>query len=306
MKQITTFVLIITLGLTSCLKDSEEFSPNIEVGDINALLEKLDDFDNTIAINPGMDNTIVTNSNEVIFIPANTVKNEDNTSAEGTVFLSYAVIKSRAKDIVKNRETKVGNDNSAALYNVQVSLSQGTKKMIVGNESNGISFKIPYNTSENQPQPYLYKWSENKWNIESNTHVINKNWKLETNNGTIFGIGYETIIKSTGDFMVAVPTTSSGELELCLNLPENYTEKNTTVFALFPEENMSYRLKYENGKFCGKNLPAGQVVKLISLSDQNGKYFITENKHRLTKSFNISAVPKAKTISEIKEWLQTL
>lgn len=306
MKQITTFVLLVTLGLTACLKDSEEFLPNTEVGDINALLQQLDDFDNTIAINPVMDNTIVTNSNEVIFIPANAVRNEDNSVAEGTVFLSYSVIKSRAKDVVKNRETKVGNDISAALYNVQVSLSQGTKKMIIANESNGISFKIPYNTSENQPQPYLYKWSENKWNIEANANVVNKNWKLETNNGTIFGIGYETIIKSTGDFMVAVPANNTSQLELCLILPENYTEKNTTVFALFPEENMSYKLKYEGGKFCGQNLPAGQVVKLISLSDQNGKYFITENKHRLTKSFNISAVPKAKTISEIKEWLQTL
>lgn len=306
MKQITTFALLITLGLTSCLKDSVEFVPNTEVGDINALLAKLDGFDNTIAINPVLDNTIVTSSNEVIFIPANTVRNEDNTSAEGTVFLSYSVNKSRAKDVVRNRETKVGNEHSAALYNLQVALSQGSKKLIIASESNGISFKIPYNTSENQPQPYLYKWIENKWVIEANSSVINKNWKLETNNGTIFGIGYETLVKSVGDFMVAVPATKSGQFELCLILPENHTEKNTTVFALFAEENMSYKLKYENGKFCGKNLPDGQIVKLISLSDQNGKYFITENKHRLTKSFNISAVPKAKTISEIKEWLLTL
>jgi hypothetical protein len=306
MKQIVFLLLCLSVSLSSCLKDSQEFIPNNETGDVNALLQKIDDFTYSVTINPIMDNTIITASNDVIFIPANAIRNSDNSLVEGTVLLTYGINKSAAIDIVRNRDSNVGENNEANLFNLILELSQGNKKLTIGADSKGISFKVPYNTSENQVEPNLYIRSNNNWIPENNSKIFNTNWKLEMNNGTIFGIGYETNVKTTGDFMVAVPTMLSGSWDICLELPDIYTNKNTVAYALFSAEKISYKLKYENGKFCASNLPNDRIVQLVSLSEQNGKFFVTENKHRLTKSTNIGDVPKSKSISEIKDWLRSI
>ncbi len=303
------FIFIILLGLfcfTSCLKDTEEFVANTQVGDIGVLLKKVNDLTNTVVINPTIDNTIITGDNEVIFIPSNVVKNEDNSQAQGSVLLSYSITKSRISDVLKNRDSKIGSNNATALFNLEIGLSQGTKKLLIDKNSQGISLKIPYNTSENQTRPNVYIWTDSKWIETSESSILNTNWKLETNNGTIFGTGYETTIKSTGEFMVAVPSSSNTGLEMCLVLPDNFSAKNTIAYALFPNEKMSFKLNFENGKFCAKNLPFDKIVKLVSMSEQDGKYYISENSHRITKPFNISTVPKSKTVNEIKEWLSDL
>lgn len=287
------------------MKDSQEFLPNKETGDAKALLSKIDDFANSVALNPAVDNTIITASNEVIFVPANTVRNSDNSPAEGSVLMTYGVYKSNALDVIRNRDSKVGNASKVSLFNIVLELAQGNKKLIIGEDTKGISFRVPYNTSENQTQPNLYLWYSDNWIPDLKSSILNTNWKIETNNGTIFGIGYETNVKATGDFMVAIPSMISGTLDICLVLPDIYTAKNTVAFALFAEEKISYKLNFENGKFCTKNLPVDRTVQLISLSEQNGKYLITENKHHLTKSANISDVPKARTINEIEDWLNS-
>jgi hypothetical protein len=297
------FVLFIlsSLFIGSCLDNSEEFVPNTQIGDISELLKKVDDQSVTLTINPSEFTEINTQNKEIIVIPANTFRYANNSTIQGNIVLKYNIVKNGTLDIIKNRESKIGEVQQNVFFNIEFEASQGNQKLIIGQDAKGVTLKVPSNTPDNQILPKAYKWSNNNWTEDNKLEIKTSSW----NHGTIFGIGYETVLKNTGDFMISMPmsTTNTG-LELCLTLPENYSPKNTVAFAIFEEERLSYKLNLENGKFCGKNLPTNAIVKLISLSEQEGKYYLSENKHRLSKSFSISVVPDLKTIEEVNEWLK--
>ncbi len=288
---------------SSCLKEDEVFVPNTEYGDIETLLKNLDQNLNALTIDPTIDNTIVTLDNNVIIIPANSLVYQENKQpVQGLVSFMYAIDKSNSKNILKARDSKVTDKNQSVLFNVELDFIQAARNIEMNNSSQGITIKVPYTSNDNDQKPNVYNWETNAW-TESNGSIKNANWEISSNSGTIFGIGYEMILNQKGDFMVSRPYSNANVVSLCLTLPEIFTKPNTVVYAIIADKGLSYKLEFSNNKFCSEALPMNEVVRLVSISDQKEKYYISENSFKLDKSYDISAVPKLKTINEINEWI---
>ncbi|MBK9689671.1 MAG: hypothetical protein IPO65_18800 [Saprospiraceae bacterium] len=62
---------------------------------------------------------------------------------------------------------------------------------------------------------------------------------------------------------------------------------------------MVRRLSFKNGKFCSNDIARGGFVKVITLSEQNGNYFLGETSYKSSGNVVLTLVPKQKTVDEI-------
>ena len=93
---------------------------------------------------------------------------------------------------------------------------------------------------------------------------------------------------------------------MCVQLPENYSDVNTVVFAILPEDHLTYKLLYKNGKFCGSGIPKGKLVRVITLSEFEGVYLLGENSVRLQGNLNLTTIPEEKSLYEINAFLNNI
>lgn len=296
--RIIFFILTITTFI-SCIKDSETFVPNKNLGDINVLLKKLDYTNRTVTINAQVDNTLITEKNEVIFIPANSLKTENNELVSGAVEVNYAIYADRGYDIIKNRSLHFSEGNINGWMNIFIQFSQNGKSLKLSNQD-GISVKIPYENISDNIELNLFEWKSSIWNIINNAGTVTPaNWKLETQNGTIFGTGFSVVLIKEGDYLIGTPDYVGGKGTMCIKLPENHSDQNTVAYVFFEDDKTSYKLVETAEGFCNKELPEHKVGKLVVLSEQNGKYLIGENTIRTASEINLTMVTKEMTIEEI-------
>lgn len=303
--RILFFLLTITTFI-SCIKDSETFVPNKNLGDIEVLLKKLDYGHRAASINAQVDNTLITDKNEVIFIPANSLRYDNNEVVSGAVEVNYAIYSDRSYDIIKNRSLHFDAGTINGWMNINIQFSQNGKTLKLGNQE-GIVIKIPYENISDNIQLNLFDWKNSKWNIVSNIGTVTPaNWKLETQNGTIFGTGFSVSLLKEGDYLIGTPNFVSGTGKMCIKLPENHSDQNTVAYVFFEDDKTSYKLTETAEGFCNAELPVNKVGKLIVLSEQNGKYLIGENTIRTASEINFTMVTKEMTIEEIIKILAAL
>lgn len=303
--RILFFLLTITTFI-SCIKDSETFVPNKNLGDIEVLLKKLDYGHRAVSINAQVDNTLITDKNEVIFIPANSLRYDNNEVVSGAVEVNYAIYSDRSYDIIKNRSLHFDAGTINGWMNINIQFSQNGKTLKLGNQE-GIVIKIPYENISDNIQLNLFDWKNSKWNIVSNIGTVTPaNWKLETQNGTIFGTGFSVSLLKEGDYLIGTPNFVSGTGKMCIKLPENHSDQNTVAYVFFEDDKTSYKLTETAEGFCNAELPVNKVGKLIVLSEQNGKYLIGENTIRTASEINFTMVTKEMTIEEIIKILAAL
>lgn len=296
--RIIFFILTITTFI-SCIKDSETFVPNKNLGDITVLLKKLDYGHRTVTVNAQVDNTLITEKNEVIFIPANSLKTETNELVSGAVEVNYAIYTDRSYDIIKDRSLHFNQGDINGWMNIFIQFSQNGKALKLASE-NGIAIKIPYENISDNIQLNLFEWKSAEWNLTQNNGTVTPaNWKLETQNGTIFGTGFSVSLLKEGDYLIGTPNFVKGAAKMCIILPENHSDQNTVAYVFFEDDKTSYKLFETSEGFCNKLLPENKVGKLIVLSEQNGKYLIGENTIRTANEIKLPMVTKEMTIEEI-------
>ncbi|MBK8699871.1 MAG: hypothetical protein IPN29_10180 [Saprospiraceae bacterium] len=299
--------LFVIFFFSSCLKNSEEFTPYTDKGDVEFLLEKLKNNQHTALIDPSIENTLVTSNNEVLIVPANVLMYEDGREVSGSVILSYSIHTKRGADLAYNRDTKSGETDLQALFDVNLNFSQGSAKVFINPSKSGVIFYIPYSFGNDNAIARLYSWHNNDWQYdtegETSGKLSSESWKIDWENGTIFGLGYKVELKRVGSSLVALPFIAGNTIKLCVELPENYSPKNTVVFAVMPDEKLTRKLAFSNGSFCSGKLGNGSLLKIVTLSEQEGKYYLAEGTYRSSGNLNITMVPKPKTIEEILEVL---
>lgn len=304
--RLNLLLLTIAITITSCIQDSETFTPNKNLGDIESLLNKLDYNSRTIAINPQIDNVIVTDLNEVILIPANSIYTEAHDLVTTTVEFTYAIYSNRALDIIKDRTLDSNLGHLSGWVNIELKFRQGGKRLVLIAE-NGVSIKIPYNNIGDNLNLSLFEWQNKIWtSVKEENGVAAANWKLETQNGTVFGTGYSVTIKRDGEFLVGTKSVVVGESEICVNLPENLSSQNTIAYIFFKDNKTSFKLNETLSGFCGVNLPNLKVGNIVCLSEQDGKYFIGQYTIRTNSDTNVTMVTKEMNLDEIKNFLATL
>ena len=154
--------------------------------------------------------------------------------------MEYHVDTRFATSIVNGRETTSGNDGVKSYFTLSFKFKQGENEVFLNPQSQGLTAFVPYTENSDINTSKLYFWKNNVWETTidgANLGGISTgSWNLDTENGTIFGIGYKANLKSVGQFMVGQAKAKSDNIELCVNLPDNYSDKNTIAVAVLPNE----------------------------------------------------------------------
>ena len=296
------FVLFV-LTLISCFKNTEEFIPNTDLGDVNRLLGKLSENKEIALLNADVANTLLTRDDIVVEIPAGVLVDAKGEKVAGAVVAEYFVDKGFALDIIGARNSANGAEDISTRFSFSIKFKKGESEVFISPNSSGVIVYVPYAEHSDVNTIKLYKWKNEVWsavgeglNIGS---VTTGSWTLDTENGTIFGIGYKATIHQTGEFLVGLAKAGTDNIELCVRLPENFSPKNTLAVAVLPNEKMVRKLEYENGKFCSKAIARGSFVKVITLSDQDGQFLYGETSYKSSGNVVLTMVPKAKSLDEI-------
>ena len=184
-------ILFVSISfLTSCIKDTQSFTPYTNLGKIELLVNQLKEEVQVALIDPEIDNTIISKDNDLIIIPKNTLIYQDGTNAKGSVLIKYRVSRSRGTDVIHNRNT-ISQEGKAlhALFNVYIDLSQGERVINIHPSSQGIKIDVPFKSETDNAEVMLHYWHNDLWNSEIAGENLSKvspaSWKTETNNGTI-------------------------------------------------------------------------------------------------------------------------
>ncbi len=303
MRSMRLFLILYVFSLVSCFKSTEEFIPNNEIGDINNLLDKLDANKISTLFDANKDAFLVTNEKAIVEVPAGSLLDATGKVVTGSVIAEYYIDKGFALELATGRPLKSAQEDISKLFSLSLRFKQGNAELSINPASKGIVVYVPYVDQSDVNTTKLYRWTTENWTQvidEQNIgDFVSGSWDLPAENGTIFGIGYKTTVKQTGDYLIGFAKAKSDLIELCVNLPENYSPKNTIAYVVLPNEKLVKTLNFENGKFCSKEVARGSFVKVVTLSDQDGQFLYGETSYKSSGNVILTMVPKQKSVLEI-------
>lgn len=303
------FILIFFV-FSGCLKNSETFVADKNIGDINKLLNALSLNEYSFELDPQKDNTFITSNKDIINVPSNSFIDQEGKLIEGKITLKVSINPKRGIDILKQRESYSEQNLIKSILNVDVSASYNGKSLMKNPKSESIQIKVHFNKVPDISNINLMYWNADKWAIEPEGELKSKvttaNWVEETDNGTIIGSGYILDLKKFSQFLVSTSVNTPELTSVCFLLPDHFSSKNTLVYSIFVEDNYSFKLKYDDNQFCNANMPLGHIAKLVVLSEFEGKYYYSEQIFKINKGLNLSIVPKEKSLEDIKNALVNL
>jgi hypothetical protein len=102
-------------------------------------------------------------------------------------------------------------------------------------------------------------------------------------------------------------TANITRTKIFVNLPLNFTNKNTAVYAIFKDRNTVVRLTddYANKLFYW-NLPVGKTVRLVSLSSIGTDLYYAEKDVAITNNLSVQLVPQLRTKAQVTSLLDAL
>lgn len=246
----------------------------------------------------------------VLEIPAGSLVYADGKQVEGSVLVKYSVDQGFAHEIIEGRSTATSASDISSLFSLHFNVSQGKKPVFIDEASHSITVYVPSTQNNDNQNLHIYQWINSTWSDVSDSEAVGSvdrgSWNVQTENGTIFGIGYKLILRQSGDFLIGLAKARTDFIELCVTLPENYTTKNTMAVAVLPKERLVRNLSFTDGKFCSYEINGGAFVKLITLSEQDGKYLVGETSYKSSGKVNLTLVPKEKSLDEIFHLLEGL
>ncbi|MFN8318548.1 MAG: hypothetical protein U0V54_03895 [Saprospiraceae bacterium] len=303
MRSMRLIFVLFVLSLVSCFKNTEEFIPNTEIGDVNNLLNKLESNKISTLFNASENTFLLGPDEAVIEVPAGALIDAKGQLVTGSVIAEYYIDKGFALDVAEGRASRTLQEDISKMFSFSVKFKQGNVLLNINPSASGINLYVPYVDHSDINNTKLFKWNDVSWATvtdgQNQGYISTGSWNLPTENGTIFGIGYKTTVKSTGDFLIGLAKARTDNIELCINLPENYSSKNTLAIAVLPNDKVVKRLNFENGKFCSKEIARGSFVKVITLSDQAGQYLYGESSYKSSGNVVLTMVPKEKSLLEI-------
>ena len=152
-----TFFAII-FSTTACFKNSEEFVPNSDLGNVENLLNLLNGYKNSALINAEEKNLVVGPNEVVIEIPASVLIYGDGKNVKGSVVMEYHVDTRFATSIVNGRETTSGNDDVKSYFTLSFKFKQGENEVFLNPQSQGLTAFVPYTENSDINTSKLYFW----------------------------------------------------------------------------------------------------------------------------------------------------
>ncbi len=300
------------MGISSCNKDQEIFTPDEIKGDASIFFESVQPEPiYQEEIDPFTAQEIYLESGVRLTIPAESIVDNAGLLPEGKINLEFSDNIHISDYILKGIETIVDGEIQNFVNTINISMFDGTK-FYQFEEGSDVVISIPMELSDYDKSSLVAKVSgseSNDWSfVEAGSAELDKWYDNWSYNGMNYeGISLKGAIPT--DFAVSIPLSGDGSIQLqpCLTLPETFTSKNTKVLMVLDQSNTVIPMTSTNSSiFCVENVKVlqGQKIDIIVISSWNeDEYYFGRVDGFASEKTNLVLVPELTSKFEILDIL---
>ena len=273
-----TFIILVVLTFTSCVKESQVFTPDPIPDPITNLRSILATNSSSFAVKNNLDARIVTDSKSEIYVDAHSfIRNTENLDVN--IILKYSELQNYSDFLIQavDHQSDLGFTNTMFSFHIDAQLASTSIDL---HEEGKIRVRIP--SDELEDELFIGKgsfedgqliWNYSLSDINSDFEYIS--WEeIDANGGIKLRTGYEISVKETGwySFVSVIDSPTSLEVPLCFQYPNTsvYNAQNTTAFILLKDQKFmsTATINVADNNYCTVDLPhiLNTEVKLVSIS----------------------------------------
>ncbi len=316
-----SFILVLSVLLFSCAKENSDtflgsnsllvdttwynsIAANAEVNQLRNLLITppiIDSFE--VNNNPAFV-TLADSTN--IYFPASSCVLPSGAAFTGKAKIEFIALKKKG-DFVSNNKPTVTTVNqlleTGGSFSLRL-LKDGQPLLL----ANGKSITVQLKESQPQTNHQIYYGANNGWQVANDSSSVSLWTTLVQGNTTI--LGYQFLFKKynwiSSNSMI---DTALPKVNIVTYLPVNYTNANTTVFAVLKQHKTVIRgiPEVSNRTFILPRIPLNKQVVLISVTKIGTAFYVGINE--ITTSANqqpVQIIPLRKTESEMRTIINAL
>ncbi len=280
-------------------------SSTASVYELRALLASTPQVDSfEVNANP---TTLVFADSTLVSFPSFCCNTPNGTAVTGRVTVEFTQLKKRGDFVRNDRPTTASNYLLETGGSFKIRLLKNNQELILAPSKN---YTVRYKDSAINTNMSVFYGNDNTiWQQAQDSSVIYPWYNQIIGTNVILGYQLNKVSKLNWvncDYFIdsTLPKT-----KIISYLSPNFTNVNTTIFAVFKQQRIIVRLtpEYANKTFFAINIPNGKPITLVSVSKIGGDWFLGSKD--FTSAANASPyqiLPQQKTQQEIINYLNTL
>ncbi len=321
----------IALGLVitmmSCGKDIDQFIPRATLdqpGDIQRLTDRLQtdmagDIVTTVSCPCSGDKAFKIDEDVVLVVPPDFVDLNTYPCTQGEFTLQVTVCDTKGEILVSGLPTISEGKLLESRIEMDIKVLDGSSPVTL---AHGKQLRLLVQDPDPRDRMELFYGEDGEWiqadgDINTWDNVFNSEWWINVGSDTaqeiITGFGYECLSDSLDwinvDVFYEIPKDQ--RTTVCLTLPEEFTNTNTSVFMVFDNYNSVLEMKGdpEVKQFCEPYgaTPIGFNVTFVVLSEMGeDDYRFVSKSASITPNHTEALTPRNTPYEEIRKYLNTL
>ena len=319
------YVFGLLIIMMSCGKDIDQFIPRATQdtnGDISRLMSRLQadiagDVLTTVSCPCSGDKVFKIDKDVVLVIPPDFVDLSKYPCTSGSFDISVTVCDTKGEILIAGLPTLSEGKLLESRIEMDLNILDGTTAVKL---AHGKQIRILVKDPDPRERMELFYGAGDRWiqaddNPDTWDNVANSDWWIQqdSNQNPITGFGYECFSDSLDwinvDVFFEVP--EEHRTTVCLDLPDGFTNKNTSVFMVFDNYKSLLWMPGDSSaqQFCEPYgaTPVGFNVTFVVLSEMgDDSYMFAAQKATITPGHIETIIPKNTPYEEIKSYLLEL
>lgn len=316
-----SFILLLAVFFFSCAKENSDtflgtnsllvdttwynsIASNAEVNQLRNLLLTSPIIDSFEVNNNPAFVTLADSTN--IYFPANSCLLQSGAVFSGKAKIEFISLKKKGDFVSNNKPTVTAANQlleTGAGFSLRL-LKDGQPLIL----ANGKSISVQLKEAQPQSNHQIYYGIDNGWQTANDSSNVSL-WTTVLQ-GTTTTMGYQYLFKKFNWISCSsMFDTTLPKVNIITYLPVNYTNANTTVFAVFKQHKAVVRAipELSNRTFMLPRIPLNKQVLIISLTKIANGFYVGINE--VTSSANqqpVQIIPVRKTESEMRAIISAL
>ena len=317
------FVFGFLITMMSCGKDIDQFVPRATQdsnGDINRLMSRLQtdiagDVFTTVSCPCSGDRAFLIDKDLVLVIPEDFVDLNTYPCLNGSFDINVTVCDTKGEILISGLPTISEQKLLESRIELNLEILDGTSLVKL---AHGKQIRILVNDPDPRERMELFYGDSDQWiqadeNADIWDNVANSEWVIQQDSSQISGFGYECFSDSLDwinvDVFFEVPQDQ--RTSVCLDLPKEFTNKNTSVFMVFDDYKSLLWMPGDSSsqQFCEPYgaTPVGFRVTFVVVSEMGiGSYMFAAQKAIITPGHVETIAPKNTPYDEILSYMKKL
>ncbi|HUR31479.1 MAG TPA: hypothetical protein VMZ69_08590 [Saprospiraceae bacterium] len=319
------YLIGIVMVFMSCGKDIDLFIPRSnqgEVGDLSRLMSRLNqdisgNISYVIQVPCNGNKIIQVDKDLVLIIPADFVDLTQFPCTDGSFDVHVTVCDTKSEILIAGIPTLSEGKLLESRIEIKLQITDGYTNVHLA-PGKQISIKVKDPDPRDRMELFYGNDDNSAWLQVDNDpnawdNVANGEWVLQDSTGLISGFGYECLSDSLDwvniDVFFEIPEDQ--RTDVCVELPVEFTNKNTAVFMILDDYNSIIRMRGNADvmKFCEPygSAPIGFNVTFVVISEMGDDSYQFATKSTTIGAHHVEVLSPLKTpYEEIKNFILQL